>query len=167
MKKICRYLPANQLCGRVVVIEIDASAKIINREVLETITLNGISRVLIKTQNSKFWDADEPAFSEKYTALSSDGAEYLTSLNVCLVGIDYFSISPIDDLLEPHRILLRKNIAILENVDLREVLPGEYILYCLPMKLTGTDGAPVRAILQGDYTHHCAGSVNPPSCTIT
>jgi arylformamidase len=38
---------------------------------------------------------------------------------------------------------------ILEGVDLSAVSPGIYDLYCLPLKLVGSDGAPARAILIG------------------
>ena len=138
----------DQLIGSVLVVEIQPGIELITKEILENINFEGFERVLFKTDNSKYWNSDKPKFTDKYIALSSSGANYLATLGLCLVGIDYFSVSPMEDLLEPHRILLRKGITVLENVDLREVQPGVYTLYCLPMKLTGTDGAPVRAILQ-------------------
>lgn len=138
----------DQLIGSVLVVEIQLGIELITKEILENIDFEGFKRVLFKTENSKYWNSDKPKFTDKYIALSSSGAEYLADLGFCLVGIDYFSVSPMEDLLEPHRILLKKSIAVLENIDLRAVQPGAYTLYCLPMKLTGTDGAPVRAVLQ-------------------
>jgi arylformamidase len=44
--------------------------------------------------------------------------------------------------------LLEAGTVILENLDLRRVPAGSYELICLPLKLAGTDGAPVRAILR-------------------
>jgi len=38
----------------------------------------------------------------------------------------------------------------LEGLDLSEVERGTYDLYCLPLKLLGSDGAPARAILVGE-----------------
>jgi arylformamidase len=32
-------------------------------------------------------------------------------------------------------------------MDLRHVPPGNYTLYCLPLKLVGSDGSPARVIL--------------------
>ena len=38
---------------------------------------------------------------------------------------------------------------ILEGLNLADVEPGPYELICLPLKLVGAEGAPVRAILRG------------------
>ena len=48
---------------------------------------------------------------------------------------------------EVHRILLGAEVAVLEGLDLRGAPAGEYILCALPVKLGGSDGAPVRAVL--------------------
>jgi arylformamidase len=36
---------------------------------------------------------------------------------------------------------------VLEGLDLTAVEPGSDELYCLPLKLVGSDGAPARAVL--------------------
>ena len=46
-----------------------------------------------------------------------------------------------------HRILLGAEVAVLEGLDLRGAPAGAYILCALPVKLGGSDGAPVRAVL--------------------
>ena len=79
--------------------------------------------------------------------MNTEGARYLSELGLELVGIDYLSISPLSDLEEPHRILMRKGIVILETLNLAEVESGFYNLYCLPLKLVGTEGSPARVIL--------------------
>jgi arylformamidase len=38
-------------------------------------------------------------------------------------------------------------LVVVEGLDLSAVEPGRYELYCLPLKLVGSDGAPARAIL--------------------
>ena len=38
---------------------------------------------------------------------------------------------------------------IIEGLDLSQVSQGRYSLYCLPLKLAGSDGAPARTILVG------------------
>jgi len=45
--------------------------------------------------------------------------------------------------------LLRRGIVLLEGVNLSEVQPGRYDLYCLPLKLAKSDGAPARVVLIG------------------
>ena len=37
---------------------------------------------------------------------------------------------------------------ILEGLDLRGVEPGDYDLFCLPLRIVGADGAPARALLR-------------------
>ena len=65
-----------------------------------------------------------------------------------LVGIDYLSIQIFKDT-KPltHRILLEAAVVIVEGLDLRGVDPGDYQLFCLPIKLAGCEGAPARAVL--------------------
>ena len=38
-------------------------------------------------------------------------------------------------------------IIIVEGLDLSAIEPGSYNLFCLPLKLVGSDGAPARVIL--------------------
>jgi arylformamidase len=63
---------------------------------------------------------------------------------VRLVGIDYLSIG--DE--GAHEVLLGNGVVPLEGLDLRGVEPGRYRLYCLPLKLVGSDGAPARVLLE-------------------
>jgi arylformamidase len=48
-----------------------------------------------------------------------------------------------------HRLLLTAGVVIVEGLDLAAVEPGEYQLVCLPLRITGGDGAPARAVLIG------------------
>jgi arylformamidase len=101
-------------------------------------------RVLFKTRNGVLWERD--SFSPDFSAFTGDGAEALVALGVRLAGIDYLSIGDYD----AHRVLLGAGVVPLEGLDLRAVEPGPYTLFCLPLKLAGTDGAPVRALLVRD-----------------
>lgn len=47
-----------------------------------------------------------------------------------------------------HRILLEREVVVLEGLSLVGAEDGLYELYALPMKLGGADGAPVRAVLK-------------------
>jgi arylformamidase len=47
-----------------------------------------------------------------------------------------------------HHRLDAANILILENLDLRAAAPGVYELICLPLKLAGAEGSPIRAVLR-------------------
>jgi len=141
-------IPLGKLIGPVQVIEIPDGISIITDDVLrEMQIMRNASRILLKTSNSKLWDIIPAVFTSDYAGIDTSGATYILSSGIGLVGIDYFSISHYTDLLHPHELLLGSNVVILENLDLRDIEPGTYVLYCLPLKLTGTDGAPARVIL--------------------
>jgi arylformamidase len=106
------------------------------------------TRVLLRTRNSSFLGG--PEFVKDFTYLAPDGAEYLVSRGVKLVGIDYFSIEQFHSgHHRTHRALLERGVVIVEGLDLSEPAPGEYQFLCLPLRLTGLDAAPARAVLVG------------------
>ncbi len=106
-------------------------------------------RLLFKTRNSEWWAAGHTAFRDDYVALSADAAEYLVGRGVKVVGVDYLSVAPFHDTVPTHQILLGGGVVIIEGLNLSGVSEGRYTLYCLPVKLLGTDGAPARAVLVG------------------
>ena len=62
-------------------------------------------------------------------------------------GIDYLSIAAFSDLVNAHRVLLGNGIIAVEGLNMTSVEPGNYEFICLPLRLPGSDGSPVRAIL--------------------
>ena len=78
--------------------------------------------------------------------LSPSQAERL-SMHVDLLGMDSESFGSGTAPGAVHRILLSREVVLLENLDLECVVPGEYTLIALPLKMKGSDGSPVRAIL--------------------
>ncbi len=143
--------PLDLLIGEAQVVQIPCEVNSIGRDVLEKVGIRaGIRRVLFKTHNSQYWKDDPHTFHADFVSLSLDGAEYLIEQGIELVGIDYLSISPADDFRPVHARLMEKHIAIIETLDLSEVEPGTYTLICLPMKIQGVEGAPVRAVLVRD-----------------
>ena len=142
-------IPLEQLIGQAQVVVVPPEIESINANFLSFCGLSeGVERVLFKTRNSKFWNDQPLRFREDFIGVDASGARWLTEQGVILAGIDWFSISPMQDLRTPHEILLGAGTVILENLDLRKVPAGSYELICLPLKLMGTDGAPVRAILR-------------------
>lgn len=101
-------------------------------------------RVLFKTSSfpdSNRWNGD-------FVSLSAELVEYLASQKVILVGIDTPSIDPsVDEKLESHSAVFKHNMAVLEGIVLTAVEPGLYDLICLPLKISGSDASPVRAVL--------------------
>ena len=115
---------------------------------LRAANIGDAERVLLKTRNSAFIRSG--TFQKDYTYLAPDGAEYLVSSGVKLVGIDYLSIEQFHSgHHRTHSTLLSSGVVILEGVDLSGVSPGRYELRCLPLSMPGLDGAPARAVLVG------------------
>lgn len=83
-----------------------------------------------------------------YTALSEAGARWVVERKISLVGIDYLSIQPFQSEPLVHQILLDAGTAVLEGIDLNGVESGAWELICLPLRLVGAEGSPVRAILR-------------------
>ncbi len=102
------------------------------------------SRVLFKTRRH----AGE-GFDPNFAWLEPGAAEVLAAAGVRLVGLDSPSVDPADSKALPaHKILGRGGVAILENLALAEVPPGEYELIALPLRLKDADASPVRAVLR-------------------
>jgi len=143
-------LSLDVLTGPAHVIQIPEDVDLITADVLEKAAVpSRASRLLLKTRNSRFWERREREFVMDFVGISVDGAEWLVRIGVKLVGIDYLSIAPYKHSIPTHQVLLEPGIVILEGVDLSAVAPGSYTLYCLPLKLAGSDGAPARVILIG------------------
>jgi arylformamidase len=138
-------IPLERLIGKAQVVEI-LGVTMIGREQLSRLIVAGVERLLLKTDSSELWKRSE--FKEDFTALSVDGARYLLESGVKLIGIDYLSVESVRGNGEVHRILLDNDVLILEGINLAEVTPGEYELICLPLRIKGGDGAPVRALLR-------------------
>ena len=81
------------------------------------------------------------------SGLSEAEAVAAADAGVLLIGTDRLSIAPSPVEAPTHRALLGRGVCILENADLSRAPEGSYRLICLPMKLKGAEGAPVRAFL--------------------
>jgi arylformamidase len=142
-------IPLEVMIGRAYVIDLSTS-DLLNAETLEGAGIPPrTKRLLLKTKNSELWARGETKFQKDFVGVDTSGANWLARKGVQLVGVDYLSVAPFKQSLEPHTILLGAGIVILEGLNLFEVRQGRYNLYCLPMNLLGSDGAPARAILTG------------------
>ncbi len=137
------------LTGRVYVLHLP-EVSVVNRAILEKAEIPPRTRrLLIRTKNSDYWAKGITEFQTDFVGLTADAAEYLVKRGVKLVGVDYLSVAPYKQSRPTHEVLLRANVIIVEGLNLAEVSQGRYMLYCLPLKLKGSDGAPARVILIG------------------
>jgi len=136
------------LTGPCYVAQLPDGIEAITAEVLDGMPVPaGVKRILFGTSNSRLWSRGETEFQEDFVAVTEDGAQWLEEHGVELVGIDYLSVAPYSASIPTHRILLGAGVVVVEGLDLSAVPRGFYDLYCLPLKLLGSDGAPARAIL--------------------
>jgi arylformamidase len=138
------------LTGRAYVLNLHDDVSVVNATVLGKADIPPRTRrLLIKTRNSQYWAQNNPDFQTGFVGIDASGAQFLVDRGVKLIGIDYLSISPFHNSRPTHEILLKAGMVIVEGLDLSQVSQGRYTLFCLPLKLAGSDGAPARAILVG------------------
>ena len=144
-------IPLDKLIGKALVVVLPDSVSLITKAVLQAyidpVFLRAVKMVLLRTRNSTQSLLMKPDFDENYVALDTSGAQFLTSFDLDLVGVDYLSVAAFQDTTRPHQILLENEIVLLEGITLAEVEEGIYNLTCLPLNLTACEGAPARAIL--------------------
>ncbi|MFG0329710.1 MAG: cyclase family protein [Phycisphaerales bacterium] len=137
-------MPLEHYLGRcqVVRVEVDPRTRLSIDDFEDEITER---RVLFATGS---WP-DSTKFNEDFSAFDPELVDALAASGVITIGIDTPSVDLADSKdLPAHAAFARNKVAILEGLDLSKVPPGDYELIALPLKLTGFDGSPVRAVLR-------------------
>lgn len=114
----------------------------ISQEDLESKKINKDSFVLLKTRNSY-----QDYFDFNFIYLDENGANYLKEIGVKGVGIDALGIERNQEGHPTHKILLQKQIIILEGLNLKDVPEDTYYLIAFPLKIDNVEASPTRAIL--------------------
>lgn len=135
-------IPFERLIGCCQVIDVS--------DVTDTITAADLKKhplkekmVLLKTRNS----FDQLlGYNRNHVAMDVGAAEYLIAQGITTLGYDYQSFER-DGANVLHRMFLERSITLIDNLRLKDAEEKTYQLTCLPLKLTGVDGAPARAIL--------------------
>ena len=133
----------SDFAGKAIVVDVSGSGKLIGKSALSSKRIRRNDIVLLKSENSKMGYSK---FRKDYSSLAMDGAEYLVSLHVKAVGIDYLSIERFRSDMSVHKKLLGAGIIIYEGLMLKGVKPGRYGFAGFPIKYDG-DAAPARAVL--------------------
>lgn len=81
--------------------------------------------------------------------VTPEAAAVFAAADIKLLGNEGQSVGPENAPMQVHQILLRRGIALLEGVVLKDVPEGQYFLSAAPLNLAGADGAPCRAYLMG------------------
>jgi arylformamidase len=142
-------LPLDALVGPAEVVQIPEDAVHIDANILEQAGIQpGVERILFKTRNNRFWlPSSAPSFSKILLRLHPMGRDGWWSRAYAWLESITCRWRPSTIPFLPTRSCLGGRVVALEGLDLSQVPAGSYTLYCLPMKLGGSDGAPARAIL--------------------
>ena len=115
---------------------------------LKSLDIEPGDALLFKTANSTSGRSTSGVFSEDFVYPSPEAARFCVEKKVGLVGVDYGSVDKRSGRHHPtHLELLGNGILILEGINLKDVPPGRYTLFCFPLKIKGAEGAPARAVL--------------------
>lgn len=104
----------------------------------------GVSTILLKTAS---W-SDRKKFPPHWPLFETELAEWLVEHGIRLLGVDVPSVDPeTSKELPMHQAMNKHGRFILEGIVLDDVPAGVYQLAALPLKITGAEGSPVRAVL--------------------
>jgi arylformamidase len=130
--------------------------EILDPEAVQLDDLRGVQTqpgeaILFRTGNSHSGRVASGRFTDNYVYLATDAAQWCVDRQLALVGLDYISLDRYGDADTPaHKLILGNGLLALEAVNLEQVLPGRYTLLCLPLRIKGAEGSPVRAVLMDE-----------------
>ncbi|WRX15895.1 Kynurenine formamidase/cyclase-like - like 3 [Theobroma cacao] len=142
-------LSLQTLNGPALVVDVPRD-KNITAEVMKSLNIpRGVHRVLFRTLNTDRGLMHKKEFASNFTGFRKDGAQWLVdNTDIKLVGLDYLSVSAYVDAAPTHHIFLKKReIVLVEGLNLDGIQPGKYTVHCLPLRMVGADGCPTRCIL--------------------
>ncbi|KAL8541467.1 hypothetical protein ACS0TY_002655 [Phlomoides rotata] len=124
--------------------------KNITAEVMKSLHIpKGVKRVLFRTLNTDRRLMYKKEFDTSYAGFMTDGAQWLVdNTDIKLVGTDYLSATAFVEATPAHLVFLKSREHILvEGLKLDNVEAGIYSVHCLPLRLVGPEGSPIRCIL--------------------
>jgi arylformamidase len=138
-------VPLDAYIGPCRLIDARGQGPAISAAFVETAVVAPPPRVLFRTYEHfphAHWRSD-------FTAIDAEAIATLAKLGVRLVGVDSPSLDPQDSkAMAAHLAVLDADMRVLEGLVLDDVPLGDYELIALPLKLSGLDASPVRAVLR-------------------
>lgn len=95
----------------------------------------------------KFEDFPKRILISGRATVTADAAKVFADKGIYLLGNESQTVGPEDAPMEVHKILLSKDVVLLEGLRLSHIEPGEYFLNAAPINIAGGDGSPCRAVL--------------------
>ncbi|XP_039027012.1 cyclase-like protein 2 isoform X2 [Hibiscus syriacus] len=122
----------------------------ITAEVMESLKIpKGVRRVLFRTLNTDRGLMYKREYDTSYVGFTTDGARWLVkNTDIKLVGLDFLSVACDDHLVSAHlEFFESREVILVEGLKLDDVPVGMYNVHCLPLRLLGSEGSPIRCIL--------------------
>lgn len=140
-------MPLEPLIGPCQVLDLTGVNDAVTREDLLAFDIHEKDFILLKTQNSfgKAYGAD-------FIYIRSDAAEYLAGKGIRGIGTDALGVERDQPGHLTHLAFMDAGVLILEGLDLSRAEAGRHTLIVLPLKITGAEGAPARAVLVDDLS---------------
>ena len=140
-------LPLSAFVGPAYVLSVDGAPRDMDLDELVGSVPPGTERLLLRTGQS----IADGTFPDDWPALTAQAAHALTSDGLRLLGVDGPSVDRRHSTaLATHHALFDGGAQLLENLNLRDVRDGHYLLVALPLRIHGLDASPVRAVLFDD-----------------
>lgn len=118
----------------------------IGRSELAEMGFSPVRRALFKTANSARVHKGE--LGADFVSFLADAIDVFIHAGVEVLGVDGLSIGPYGEMSDNNHIAFcGAGGLIIEMLDLSSVVPGDYLLVALPIKLEGVEGAPSRVLL--------------------
>ena len=127
--KTIDQFPIDYCVGTCQILDLQQVSSGISRDDVAASDISAEAEIVVcKTRNSKL--PSEGEFHRDFVYLAESGADYLAQRNIRAVGIDYVALETTVGF-PSHKILLKKEILIIEGLRLQSVDPGMYHLVCL------------------------------------
>lgn len=131
--------------GPCVVVDVRPAGDYVTPDDIAAALPDRVDRVLVRTFDvfpHGFWPTG-------FKAIAADTIDMLAARGCVLIGTDTPSLDPeTSKALAAHNRVKAHGLAILEGLVLDRVAPGFYDLIALPLKISGADSSPVRAVLK-------------------
>jgi arylformamidase len=138
-------VPLDAYVGRARVVDLRGRGPVATPDMLAPALETPVERILLRT-----WDRfPHEAWHSTFMSIAAATIDLLAAHGVVLIGTDAPSLDPQESkTMDAHRAVRAADMRILEGLVLDAVAPGDYELIALPLRLTGLDAAPVRAVLR-------------------
>lgn len=145
-------LPITQFLGKAYIFDFANGGKEIKVNHLEPFKSRfmEVDFILVHTGWDKFWGKEE--YYSGYPIFSAEAVRWLASFNLKGYGFDNISAdAPATTTMPIHKEILGQKAIIIENLTNLDQIKNQTVTFqCLPIKIAGADGSPVRAIAIAD-----------------